>query len=633
MPIQLPPPDQVRAIVVGIEHYSKLGKKFAAPGAAKGAFSFAHWLIERGVSPHSIELWVSLADGTDARRASDADGLGEVPTRGFVSHEFRSAMNQPDGIFANGQFLIIYFCGHGVIAGDGSTDMQHLLVLPDATTSQLRCIEIRNWRHLFQGSGWERFKKQLWVVEACCNDWGNAMKPVVDRWNPGTLGRVAQCAMFSCSPGEAASITADHGPRFTRELLHTLRSSIGGGHWPDFDKALKETAERLDEESSRSQRPVMQMGQDWSGTSIVVERHLVDLVRIQLANIPWAYKKFKPYLKRVLDDADTVPARELDVALDHLARLPAVRGVPPLLEFVARVAIAAEASDLRAWVDAQLMPQHQAELKERLVQDGGRVRLSLWYRDDGERPSMEGEFEILDAGGSLSPWPRMLGKPATPDTVTVAIGQWIDDAYKMIKATSELVVELYLPQKLLASSTFDTAVIKTDEGNDVRLGTDHAVLLRSTDRYKGPSKLRRWKAEAPAILSRLDEAGVNALHWAGSIEEQKAVPSAFLTREKEAPVWLGFESAGQSAEALLAAALRDGLPAVFLLRTSRDPATMEALLVRLQQLLSSTLDRLPKALCDWRSNGADDAGKTASLLLDDPAYLPEMWTSWTQPGG
>ncbi|MBB4224885.1 VMAP-C domain-containing protein [Variovorax guangxiensis] len=634
MPIQLPAPDQVRAIVVGIERYAGLGERFTAHGAAKGAFSFAHWLIERKVSPASIALWISMADGSDPGHASSAASLAGVATREFVSEDFRRAMSQPDGIFADGQFLMIYFCGHGVVSREGSTHVQQLLVLPEATPSQLRCIAIPNWQDLFHGSGWERFRTQLWIVDACRDQWSNAMPTVLERWNPDTVHPVKQCSMFSCGTGQTASITSDQGPRFTRELIATLGSKPPPDRdWPDFVQAFNEAATRLRDESASSQDPVLLMGVDWSGSSLMPAPDLAAQLLEHLAELSWANKEFLPYLKRVDIRSDFTEPLDLNLAVDRLRNLMTVRGIPPILEFAARVARAANAPKLEAWVKARLSPQKMAELTECLATDGGKARLSLWYRDDAGHVCIEGDLEILDAGGGLRTWSRPPAKPVAADTLVQVIGQWVADAYAHVGPNADLVVELYLSRRLLTSSALDTAVIQTDEGEDIRLGRDLSVLLRSTDRYKGRMKRQRWQREAPAILSRLDAAGANALHWAGTPDTRKLVPAAFLTKTKEAPVWLGFESACQTGEALLDTALTEGLPAVIFLRASSDSAAMESLLAQLQQLLRSPLHQLPEALRGWRSAAADEASKTASLLLDDPEHFPKIWAPFTQPGG
>lgn len=634
MSIHLPAPDQVRAIVVGIERYAGLGQRFTAHGAAKGAFSFAHWLIERKVSPSSIALWISMADGSDAGQASHSAGLAGVATREFASEDFRGAMSQPDGMLTDGQFLVVYFCGHGVVSREGSTQIQQLLVLPEATKTQLRCIAIPNWQDLFHGNGWERFRQQLWVVDACRDQWSNAMPTTLDKWVPGKVYEVKQCSMFSCGTGETAAITSDQGPRFTRELITTLKSrSPADRDWPDFVEAFNEAATRLRDESSSSQDPVLLMGADWSGSTLMPAPDLAAQLLGHLADLSWPNKDFLPYLKRVDIQSEFAEPLDLGRAVDRICNLMAVRGLPPVLEFAARVARAADSPTLEDWVKSRLSAQQMAELAQCLEADGGKARLSLWYRDDAGHSCIEGDLEILDAGGGLSTWTRPDAKSVTADTLVKVIGQWLDEVYAHVGTNTDVVVELYLSRKLLTSSALDTAVIQTDDGEDIRLGRDLAVLLRSTDRYKGRMKRQRWTREAPEILSRLDAADANALHWADTADARKLVPAAFLAKTKEAPVWLGFESACQAGEALLDTALTEGLPAVIFLRASSDPATMAPLLAQLQRLLRSSLDQLPGALRDWRSARQDEASKTASLLLDDPGHFPKIWAPFTQPGG
>jgi hypothetical protein len=635
MNVVLPAPAEVRAIVVGIERYPGLGQSFDAPGAAAGALAFARWLVtKRQVPVSGIDLWLSLRDESDVHEACKAAGLAGATVHEFDGPMFRLAMAEPRDALADGTFLMVYFCGHGVVSG--ARGEQHL-VLPEATEKQFQCFETGNWRELFRGSGWERFGHQLWIVDACRNQWGDAMRPVRNEWNPGEPHLVRQCAMFACAPGGAAAIDSKDGPRFTRELLATLAGAPAAGvGWPAFDEALRETAARLRADPAAGQSPTLSIGEDWFGFPMVGPGLAGKTLYALLSTISWPYERFKPYVMRARAAASVgvVPPADLERAIEQLHEAAPVDGVPPLLDFAERVARAAPSPALQAWVKARLAPQQLAELDARLAADVGRARLSLWYRDDGAQPCIEGELDVLDASGGVRTWPRAEAKPVTTENVGATIGQWMQAVYTHVGGVAiDLVVELYLPRALLTAAAYDTAIVPIDAGDELRLGEDHPALLRCTDRYKGPTKLSRWRKHAPKILARLAQAPAERLRWAAAGESADGLRSAFVVEAAAAPVWLGFEPAVCGSEAPLDVALTEGLPAVVWLRAGSGGESIDALRAGLQDLLKSPLDELPGRLVDWRSNQANGAGKSLSLLLDDPARLPAMWASWTQPGG
>lgn len=635
MTVALPPPAETRAIVVGIERYPGLGASFDTPGAAAGALAFSRWLVnERKVLPTAIELWLSMRDGSLARTASDAAGLTNTVARDFVWSDFRDHMAEPRDAQANGTFLIVYFCGHGVVSGSRG---DQLLVLPEATEKQFRCFETNNWRELFRGSGWERFGHQLWIVDACRNQWGDAMKPVTDAWHPGAPHAIRQCAMFACASGGAAAIDSVQGPRFTRELLAAMTPGpVDGQDWPAFDEALKETAARLRADSKATQSPMLSIGEDWFGHPIIGPGLAGEQLHAVLARINWPFDKFKPYLMRAAASAHGgfAMADDLDVAVERLHALAPVGGVSPLLDFAERVGRAAPSPALLAWVQTRLSPHQRAELDARLAADIGSARLALWYRDDGARPCIEGELDVLDAGSGVRAWPRAAAKPVDPESLAATIGEWMQDVYAHFGGLPvDLVVDLYLPRDLLTTVAFDTATVPLAGGDEVRLGEDHAALLRCTDRYKGPTKLSRWRKNAPRILARLSSGASAPLHWAVPGEAAAGLRSAFVVDASDAPVWLGIDPVACGGETPLDVALAEGLPAVVWLHAASAVAAVDALRTGLQQLLASQLEDLPGRLVDWRSDQPGETGKTVSLLLDDPARMPAIWTSWTQPGG
>jgi hypothetical protein len=639
MAVMLPPPLRTRALVVGIEVYPGLGPSFEAPGAVAGAVTFAQWLINsRGVDRSAVEVWLSALDGRDPGEICAAAGLEGVAAHTFQWASFRDAVDDPQGVFAQGivaenEFLMVYFCGHGVVWGSRN---EQFLVLPEATAKQFHCFETGNWRELFKGSGWEHFRHQLWIIDACRNQWGDAMKPVRNEWNPGVAQGAYQCAMFACSTGEAASIDSKLGPRFTRDFLKATKTAPGVG-WPAFEQILSDVAAQLRADTLGSQNPTLSIGEDWFGIPMINSHLRCERVRTLVSGIRWPFERFKPYFAKARGapmQAGLPSPVDLNDAINVLDKMAPVAGIPPLLDFAERIARAADLADLRDWVNETLSPHQKAELQKRLSSGIGQARLALWYRDDGSQPCMEGDLDIVDAGSGIRPWQRIPAKPVTSETINQTVGQWLQAVFDHVGGQLvELIVELYLPRALLTTGAFDIATVPLDAANDLRLGEDQPALLRCTDRYKARTKLSRLRKHAPNILGRLVQLTGDPLRWAHAGEDAAALRTAFIASGTGGPVWLGFDPTVCGGEAPLDAALAEGLPAVVWLRAQASDNVMTQLRAGLARLLAGPLDQLPSQLVTWRMVQQEPAGRTLALLLDDPARVPAILTSWTQPGG
>ena len=640
----LPAAANVRAVVVGIERYPGLGPLFDARGTVQGALNFARWLVrDCGVPAGGLSLWLNpLIDAGLAPHVQQAElkqrvqqaELAGAALQTFNRSDFASAMAQPSGALAGGGFLIVYFCGHGVASGFTA---QQYLVLPEATADQFQCIDTLNWRTLFKSAGWQRFGHQLWITDACRNQWGEAMKPLPALWQPGEVQPVRQCVMSSCATGETAAIDAQQGPRFTRSLIEQLAGVPLSNGWPDFEAALRGASAAMNQGADQSQLPTL-LGEDWGGlrmgSGLQGWQQLMEI----FGNINLPYRTtWLPYVMRAQGlQAVGPPPGDLQSAVERLQGLAPRDGVPPLLDFAERAARASDDPALRKWVDAQATPQQQAELKERMKNAACHARLSLYYRDDAGPPRIGAELQVLDAGGGIKPWQPPPEKNVVGGDVCAALGEWLQEVFAYVGDHElELEIELFLPRKLLTAAAYDTAAVPMPDG-ERRLGEDHPALLRCADRYKlkNGARLQRLRSNAPAILARLDDPPALPMRWAQQGETAQALRLPFLAIDKTAPVWLGFDPKVCGDESPLDAALLEGLPAVLWLRAPPGAAGLAALEVELHQLLRFSAFRLPAELSAWRKRQPDEAGRTVALLLDDPERLPALVKhGWDQPGG
>ncbi len=628
MPLPQPPlPDaaQTCAIVVGIESYGPLGAAFAAPGAAAGALAFARWLVHaRGVPPAQVQLWLAPCDGRSATEHAPAAGLAGCDVRTFDGDTFHRAMFDPPAAWPAG-WLTVYVCGHGVVSGPHS---DQYLVLPEATEKQFQCIDMKNWREHFRCPGWTRYRHQLWITDACRNTWGDAMKPQPRHWALGVVEPVPQCVMYACTSGGTANIDSKQGPRLTRELLARFAAAPAGG-WPAFDDALRGASEALRADPELAQVPALTIGTDWFETPLLVG-HAGPTLRQAFDGVGLSYDGLRPYVRHALPPQSLHAVPEgLDAAFELLAGLPDdAHGVPPLWDFAERVAHATGVPALRDWLDRHLTPLQRAALDRRLQDAGCRAHLLLWYRNDLVPATMEGELQVLDAGGGLQPWPRRPGRPVSRQTLLAVVGEWLQEVIQAASGVGlDLTVELYLPLDLLAAEAYDTATVPLPDGDERRLGREYPALLHCNERFKLAGRIERLVRNAPDILARLGQPGP-VPRWAQPGEAADALCAEFLGGEPQAPVWLVFDPAHCGGHAPLDLALKEGLPAVLWFRVPTDPAARADLLASLQALLTAPLDQLPQRLREFRKRPPNAAARHVSLLLDDPARRPRQLTVW-----
>jgi hypothetical protein len=627
----LPAPAEVRALVIGVENYPRLGEAFRVPRAAAAAADFARWLVRgRGVDIGSVELWLNPAEGVDpAQLCRDAD-LDGIVHRRFEWAAFRDAVETPQGVFATGSFLMVYFCGHGLVSG---FENAHYLVLPEASENQYHCVKLENWRALFSNELWHRFSHQLWTVDACRNQWGVGLPLNQAGWEPGKATPVKRCLLSSCAEGEVMTAGFATGPRYTGELLKCLQDDRAQP-WPDFVQAFHHIAALLRETGTARQSPTLML-ESWDGVQTIDGGRSGQRLLELLDQIGWEFKKFLPYVMRAQAMAPIgfAPPANLRQALEQLAQLAPVDDIEPIVDFAARVAAARDFPELREWAESSLSPRQKAELAARRREDRAFLRLSLWYRSDAAQASMDGWLDVLDAGSGVLPWTRLDPKPVAPGQELEVMGRWVDEVYSHTGMHDfDLEIELFLAGDLLQKADFDIATLRLADGGRFTVGKDCPAVLRCADRYKGGRKLQALRSVAPGILAR-HAGSADPLRWAASADDPDRLIDAFMANDPAGPVWLGLEHEAGDAGALLNAAMSSGLPAAIWLRANPDRLTREDLHGKMRALLGCALEALPAALKSMRMNEQDLAARSVAVMLEDPKRIPEIIYKARQPGG
>ncbi|MFD5538804.1 hypothetical protein ACFWIJ_13435 [Streptomyces sp. NPDC127079] len=240
-------PARVHAVIVGIEQYPR-HPRWNLPGAVDDALRFHKWLREGGVPAENIQLL--LAPEEDNRRRLESlvatGGLTWQPTwrRDRVMDAFTTGL---DG--RSGDLLYVFWGSHAVL-GHGD---RRLLLCPDATPNDKRCIDTANLLEYLRRDDLEGFGQQVYLFDVCATflehlhqPTGPALAefPTVRRRH---LGQFALCA---AAPGQVAENDAAlRGGVFSRAVLEWLETNAADLR-PDLTALAAHVEARLPETQS-----------------------------------------------------------------------------------------------------------------------------------------------------------------------------------------------------------------------------------------------------------------------------------------------------------------------------------------------------------------------------------------------
>jgi hypothetical protein len=227
MTVNLIQPEKVYALVVGIEKY-KAGSEWDLNGPANDALKFANWLLERGVKPENIQLFLSPLDrNVGLIEDAKAKGLTAVPaSRNQIDTAIRYKLTSEGN---RGDLLYGFWGGHGI------------LTKTDITTRRLFFADtdnINKWNLNFNSlvealstfaysSG---FKQQNFLIDACANIYCQGLYQTVGAEaaaskfiTNGEQGKAEQFVLFASAEYEVATNeSADGTGRFSRAVLDEL---------------------------------------------------------------------------------------------------------------------------------------------------------------------------------------------------------------------------------------------------------------------------------------------------------------------------------------------------------------------------------------------------------------------------
>lgn len=268
-------PTRVHAVVVGIEHYPRADSGWDLVGACGDAVRFARWLRQRGVPTANIRLLLAAAPDSYAALNRAAGDVGLEPT--YVSSRDRIMDHfVPRGTVPEGDVLYVYWGGHGVLDHGN----RRLLLCPDASDADQRCIELTNLQEYLTGSDVARFAQQVFLVDACARfieqrRGEDTPGPAPAVFPAGRRETVTQFTLFAAAAGQVAAQgrTAAGSGEFSTVVTGWLEEH-SPELAPDLHALVRHVKERFAAQEGRSrgraQTPVTLLVQPLGGSAEVI---------------------------------------------------------------------------------------------------------------------------------------------------------------------------------------------------------------------------------------------------------------------------------------------------------------------------------------------------------------------------
>lgn len=242
-------PESVHAVVVGLERYPK-HPDWDLTGAVGDALRFARWLRKGGVPAANIQLL--LAPGEESRRRLEiqtrAAELTWCPawTRDQLMDAFTSDLDRHTG-----ELLYVFWGGHGILDhGD-----RRLLLCPDASLKDKRCIDTTDLREYLTRDDLRGFGQQVLFFDACATFLEHHHQrtgPAVAPFPRSPRREVEQFLLCAAAAGQVAENDAALGSGvFSHSLLDWLE-----GNAADLRPDLAALADHVKAGVSASQTPV-----------------------------------------------------------------------------------------------------------------------------------------------------------------------------------------------------------------------------------------------------------------------------------------------------------------------------------------------------------------------------------------
>ncbi len=327
-------PEKIRALIVGIEEYPRMGEDYRLANATREAREFAEWLFDLGAAAKDVRLFAS--------ESGAFDGLTDrydVPLRPSPPAGIRDALLVPPfADLSEGGLLFVYWAGHGNI----DTSLHQVLWDGNYHRDHDRLVfDLEDVQCALRSERWKAFPRQILVVNACANDSGRDFNyhPFGDLPFENQLAR-RQFTICAASPGQYAREGDANAPSpFFKQLLTTMREQTRSGRPLRLDDACNRICAAME---TAPQTPRIEWI-NWNGSRFVCsDDALSRLVCNTLRTSRIDFDHLIPLYRQCVGDEEPVKdVREIVARLEGEKRsdrkLPTTTSRGPVLDFALRV--------------------------------------------------------------------------------------------------------------------------------------------------------------------------------------------------------------------------------------------------------------------------------------------------------
>lgn len=309
-------PAKVYALVVGIEKY-QAGSAYDLNGPANDALKFSSWLLDQGVEPEHIYLFLSPLEQNQGVRSA-AEGRGLTPahaTHDLISNTIRSQLTSER---SRGDLLYVFWGGHGIITKTDVTTRR--LFFADTDDDTKWNLNVNSFVEALgtaaHGAG---FPQQVFLIDACANGFYQGLAQTIQGEvagikfaASGEIERGEQFVFFASPDYGVATNDANAGTgRFSQAVLEELK---GQSLLPD----MKAIAERIQADFLKNQkiRPVywLKLGDDQIDVSASMSPKNPAANSSQRLKLQWLQRK-RTNLEQQLDVVQSEIEATIDVTI------------------------------------------------------------------------------------------------------------------------------------------------------------------------------------------------------------------------------------------------------------------------------------------------------------------------------
>ncbi len=623
-----PDPSRTWAVIVGIDQYQDVAIG-DLQNQVDHACKFARWLLDRGVLPDHILLFLSPIPASidlnvvpkNAKENAIFDSFDQI---------IRNNSESPD-------LLFVYWGGHGLIAGD-----ERALLTEDAAMNSLRSINLNSLLSSLR-TEYFGFEQQVFILDACARHFPNKdeIKPREFR----QLNRIAnkkQFVLYSAADTEAA-----RDGLFSPLVLDWLARNREPAWLPDLEelaKYIKTEFLKLRQEGKALQTPIYFSHKSWEGEEerLIGEFNMLRLLRearemfrkVEIKLADWQECYFRT-LKGFSNDSISVES--LDHAIYSLAQSVPPKRIEPLLEFAWRVALklpqAKQQKPIKKWVADQVHYRTLlTDLEDRLRAEPDKEKMVFLM------------IEVLEAspGLMLHVWLASggqfydLGRHTAQDSME-GLRAAICTIVQKLEAGSlqgyngeNIFLEIFVPLRLLKCDA------DREKHGFSPLGAAYPVVLRWHERLSERSPIARplvWRRVAERLHKELPVKTEQTNFWVPDDEDNYERLNAHCSSNDFSDSFLGFsipviDASTNEVSLFLQAALSGGIPYAFWSRVEVTRQFKDHFNDAVKSL--NRWEELPEAVRKMRKKVIGNATHPVAevtLLWDDPRRVPPQTTN------